>query len=199
MNADTQPAWIAFAGHRRIAAGSPRAVAAHLKSYVERHDDAQVLVFDAVTSRPVEIDLRGSADEVLQRLPAQGDAASATPDQPGRARQPGRPRLGVVAREVTLLPRHWEWLGSQPGGASVALRKLVEEAMRSNRAVDRRREAVESAFRFMNAMAGNERGFEEVTRALFAGDRARFAELVTDWPADLREHCMALGEAAFEA
>jgi hypothetical protein len=175
------------------------AVATDLKSYVDRHHDAQVLVFDAVSSRPVEIDLRGTTDEVLQRLPAKGEPTAMPPDRPDRARQPGRPRLGVVAREVTLLPRHWEWLASQPGGASVALRKLVEEAMRSHRGVDRRREAVESAFRFMNAMAGNERGFEEATRALFAGDRSRFAELVADWPADLREHCLALGQAAFEA
>jgi len=196
MNPNTQSALIAFTGNRRIAAGSPRSVAAEVKAYVDQHHDAQVLVFDAVTSRPVELDLRGSAAEVLQRLPAEAPLVEAAPEA-SRARQPGRPRLGVVAREVTLLPRHWEWLASQPGGASVALRKLVEEATRSNREVDRRREAVESTFRFMNAMAGNERGFEEATRALFAGDRAKFAELLADWPADLREHCIALGEAAF--
>jgi hypothetical protein len=102
----------------------------------------------------------------------------------------------VVAREVTLLPRHWDWLNSQPGGASVALRKLVEHARKANESRDRVRIARESAYRFMSAMAGNEPGFEEATRALFAGDRARFDEHVRRWPAAVREHVAKLAAAA---
>lgn len=113
-------------------------------------------------------------------------------------RGPGRPKLGVVAREVTLLPRHWEWLNGQPGGASVALRKLVDEARRANDGKDRVRQAREAAYRFMSVMAGNERGFEEATRALFAGDRERFEEFVASWPADVRDHAKRLAAAAFE-
>jgi hypothetical protein len=106
--------------------------------------------------------------------------------------------LGVVAREVTLLPRHWEWLNGQPGGASVALRKLVEEARRANETKDRARRSQEAAYRFLSAMAGNLPGFEEATRAFFAGDRSRFDDMVEPWPADVRDHSRRMAAAAFE-
>jgi len=105
----------------------------------------------------------------------------------------------VVAREVTLLPRHWAWLATQPGGASVALRRLVEEARRTSAERDRVRLAQESTFRFMNALAGNEAGFEEAARALFAGDAVRFAALTERWPADVRAHARRLAARAFDA
>ncbi|HZJ02412.1 MAG TPA: DUF2239 family protein, partial [Thermoleophilia bacterium] len=104
---------------------------------------------------------------------------------------------GVVGREVTLLPRHWEWLNAQPGGASVALRKLVEQARRANEGKDRVRRSQEGAFRFMSAMAGNEPGFEEATRALFAGDRQRFEHHSESWSVDLRDYARALAADAF--
>ncbi len=78
-----------------------------------------------------------------------------TTNQPAEPRGRGRPKLGVVAREVTLLPRHWDWLNAQPGGASVALRKLVEQARRANGDADRARAAREAAYHFMSAMAGD--------------------------------------------
>jgi hypothetical protein len=93
---------------------------------------------------------------------------------------------------VTLLPRHWEWLAAQPGGASVALRKLVEEARRANAGADRVRRAREAAYHFTHALAGDLPGFEEATRALFAGDRARFERHAASWPADVREHAVRL-------
>jgi len=98
----------------------------------------------------------------------------------------------VVAREVTLLPRHWEWLAAQPGGASVALRKLVEAARRDHRDRDIQRQVQECAHRFMSAMAGDLPGYEEAIRALFADDQARFAGLVAPWPADVRDHALRL-------
>jgi hypothetical protein len=110
----------------------------------------------------------------------------------------GRPKLGVVAREITLLPRHWDWLNAQPGGASVALRKLVEEARHVNRGKDRRREAQESAYRFMSAMAGDEPGFEEASRALFAGNHETFKVAIRAWPADVRGHALHLAASAFQ-
>src|SRR5262245_3846770 len=113
-------------------------------------------------------------------------------DDAASVRRPGRPKLGVVAREVTLLPRHWEWLGAQPGGASVALRKLVEEARRANGDADRARAARDAAYRFMSVMAGNLAGFEEASRALFADDRRRFVGLVAGWPDDVRDHVVRL-------
>jgi hypothetical protein len=126
---------------------------------------------------------------MLHRLPA-GEAAEAE-----APRGPGRPKLGVVAREVTLLPRHWEWLNRQRGGASVALRRLVDEARHADGGADRRRAAQEAAYRFMSAMAGNREHFEEATRALFAGDAARFTHLIATWPKDIRDHTQKLAAA----
>ena len=102
------------------------------------------------------------------------------PSRPARRtapapRGPGRPKLGVVAREITLLPRHWEWLAQQTGGASVAIRKLVDEARRATATTAiASASAQEAAYRFMSAMAGNLPHFEEAIRALFADDPRRF-------------------------
>lgn len=139
---------------------------------------AQVLIFDDVTGAPIDVDYRATP----------GD------EEP---RRPGRPRLGVVAREVTLLPRHWDWLATQPGGASVALRKLVEHAKRANLDTDRRRFARDAAYCFLSAMAGNEPGFEEAARALFAGNRNKFAENTESWPSDVRDYARKLAAASF--
>ena len=114
-----------------------------------------------------------------------------------RPRGPGRPKLGVVAREITLLPRHWEWLAQQAGGASVAIRKLVEEARRTGEDKDRIRQAQEAAYRFMSAMAGNRPHYEDAIRALFADDPAGFEKLIAEWPADVRDHALTLAERAF--
>lgn len=187
MHSSPTPSWIAFVRSQKIASGSPATVASSLKALLDADADAMPLVFDMHSSAPVEIDLRGSLAEILARLPVVGEAAAAaTP------RQPGRPKLGVVAREVTLLPRHWEWLGSQPGGASVALRKLVEQASRADSGAATQRQAQESAYRFMNAIAGNLANFEEACRALFAGNLPRLAECVADWPEDIRSHVLLL-------
>jgi hypothetical protein len=105
----------------------------------------------------------------------------------------------VVAREVTLLPRHWDWLAKQPGGASVTLRKLVEDARRANSNVANARDAQERAYKFMSAMAGNRPGFEEATRALFAKDRPAFEKLIRDWPPGIRDYAEALAAGAFAA
>ncbi|HEV8060283.1 MAG TPA: DUF2239 family protein [Gemmataceae bacterium] len=177
----------AFEGYRRIASGDLAQVVLKTKAVIDRGEKGPVLIFDDVTSEPIEVDFRGTSDDVLKRLPRAPLTESATPEEPG-PRGPGRPRLGVVAREVTLLPRHWHWLNDQPGGASVALRKLVEEARRANEGKDRIRRLQESAYKFMSAMAGNLPGFEEATRALFAGNGGRFEELIGGWPKDIRSH-----------
>ena len=192
----------AFAGSRRIASGELAQVALTTKEIIDRGERAPIVIFDDTTSEPIEVDFRGTAEDVLKRL-EERKAKVATVNAPAHPphsvpRGPGRPRLGVVAREVTLLPRHWEWLNSQPGGASVALRKLVEEAKRSNVGSDRVRLAHEAAYRFMSAMAGNEPGFEEATRALFLGNQERFGELVESWPIDVRDRAIELATAVFE-
>ena len=189
MDETAQTACVAFAGDRCIASGPLPDVAVKVKAFVDRGEHASVLVFDGATSRQIEIDLRGTAENVLARLREAADGAA--------PRGPGRPKLGVVAREVTLLPRHWEWLSAQPGGASVALRKLVEEARRANLGRDRVRQAQDSAYRFMFAVAGDRPGFEEATRALFAGDPDRFEQCVDAWPDDIRAHAKQLASAVF--
>lgn len=194
--------YTAFAGSRRIAGGGLVEVALAAKAALDSDEWAQVLIFEDVTGQVVDVDYRGSASDVAARIAGQQRAAGAKADDVVSAedvRRPGRPKLGVVAREVTLLPRHWAWLASQPGGASVALRKLVEQASRANQGRDRRRQAKDSTYRFLSAMAGNLPGFEEATRALFADQPVQFAQLVEAWPGDIGAHARKLAVAAFEA
>ena len=181
----------AFEGERRLVSGSLAQVALAIKRAGRMA--APVLVFSDDSGRSLDLDLRGSEDEIVARLPRTAPAVPA-PDEPEptEPRGRGRPRLGVVAREVTLLPRHWEWLNAQPGGASVALRKLVDEARRISGDRDRLRAARDAAYHFMSTMAGNLANFEEATRALFADDRRRFAGLIADWPGDVRDHIVKL-------
>jgi hypothetical protein len=187
------PSFTAFDGHRRLASGPLREATLAVKRAVDAGAAGPLLVFDDATGRVVDVDTRGTEAEVLARLP--GEPPSPADEEPDRGAEPrrrGRPRLGVVAREVTLLPRHWEWLAAQPGGASVALRRLVEEARRGGAEADRRRRTRDAAYRFMSAMAGDLPGFEEASRALFAGDAERFRALVAAWPEDVGNHVLAM-------
>ena len=190
--------YTAFSGPNRIAHGDLRDVALQAKRRLDRVEAPQLLIFDDSTGAVVEIDLHGTDAEVTERA-RRRDPGVPAPERPTAPRGPGRPRLGVVAREVTLLPRHWEWLNRQPGGASVALRKLVEEARRGAGGQDRIREARETTYRFISAMAGNEPGFEEATRALFAGRRDDFEAHSAAWPKDVREHAVRLAAPSFDA
>jgi hypothetical protein len=180
----------AFEGPRRLASGPLTDIAPTIKR-AEARTDQPILIFNDATGRAIDLDLRGSVDNVLARLPRTNEKAG-EPPAASEPRGRGRPKLGVVAREVTLLPRHWEWLNAQPGGASVALRKLVEAARRSNGDADRLRAARDAAYHFMSAMAGNLAHFEEASRALFADDRRRFTSLIGGWPVDIRDHVVKL-------
>jgi hypothetical protein len=186
----------AFEGQRRLASGPLAEIALTIKAATRPLADP-IAIFSDETGRAIDLDLRGNNADVLARL-ANSGAASPEEPAPGEPRGRGRPKLGVVAREVTLLPRHWEWLNAQPGGASVALRKLVEAARRANGDADRSRAARDAAYHFMSAMAGNLRNFEEASRALFADDRRRFAGLIASWPPDIRNHVVKLAYADHE-
>jgi hypothetical protein len=151
-----------------IARGSPEEFAGALRGLEPLSRSSDLLAFDDETGAQVDLDLTGTA-------------------QPPRPR--GRPALGVEAREVTLMPRHWEWLSKQPGGASVSLRKLVEADMRRGRS---ERECRDAACRFLGVMAGNRPGYEEAVRAIYHGDRRRFEYCSLVWPEAIREHARAL-------
>jgi hypothetical protein len=182
----------AFIGQRRLASGPLADVAVAIKKNTKPAGHQAILIFDDRSGKSIDIDLRGTDEEVLGRSPVSTSPAVTTEEPASEPRGRGRPKLGVVAREVTLLPRHWDWLARQPGGASVALRKLVEEARRTNGDRDRHRAARDAAYHFMSAMAGNFKGFEEASRALFAEDRRRFGELIAAWPDDIRDHIVRL-------
>ncbi len=176
------PSCTAFVGDRLLMSGSSVEVALAIRAAADGGETGTILAFDDATGRVIDFDLRGTETEIRERL--------SSPFAAPRGR--GRPKLGVVAREITLLPRHWEWLAAQPGGASVTLRKLVDEARRTGGAKQQRRAAQESAYRFMSAMAGNLPGFEEAARSLFADDRAGFDERVAVWPTDIRDFVAGL-------
>lgn len=198
MNTDPTRTCIAFSGHRSLGRGPLDQVALAAKTELDARFDATVLIFDDTTSEPVEVDFRGEPQDVLDRLAAAMVVAQVA-EGTGERRSPGRPKLGVVAREVTLLPRHWEWLSAQPGGASAAIRRLVEEARRNDGGAEVRRRAQEATFRFMNAVAGDLPGFEDAVRALYADDSEAFDAHVVGWPDDVRDHARRLAERAFGA
>ena len=206
-----------FQSGRCLASGRLSEVALPMKAALDASARSlqapPVLLLDDTTAEVIDLDLRGTPKEVLARLKAM---VAATPDPatagvsdepdnaapaPGAApaRGPGRPKLGVVAREVTLLPRHWDWLAAQPGGASVALRKLVEVARRDSETRDRVRHASAVTYRFRSTIDGHEAGFEEASRALFAGDQAGFDVLIAGWPVDVQHHLKRLAADAFRA
>ena len=200
--------YTAFSHGRRVAHGRYDDIARALAAAVaaaQADMPAPWLVFDDATGAPIDTPplpqdaarlkagRAGRAAISAAQALAKADECSPAP------RAAGRPRLGVVAREVTLLPRHWEWLSVQPGGASAALRRLIDKARKDNKSADSRRAAGERSYNFMSAIAGDQPQFEDAARALFAGDAVRFAGHVADWPPDVREYLMQLAEAAFLA
>lgn len=184
MNEDQT--YTAFVGEIKIASGPLAVMLAGVKAKFDSSKHAPLLIFEDQTGRQVDFDLRGTIAEVLAR-------AAPAPPRTG----PGRPKLGVTSREVSLLPRHWEWLEQQPNGASAALRRLVEQARKHEPDKQRARLAMDATNRFLSAMAGNLPGYEEATRALYGANRADFECLMKDWPGDIRDHAQRLAEGAF--
>lgn len=194
----------AFDGERQLVSGPLIEVALAVKTATERDPSMMILVFDDTTGRVIDLDLRGNKTDIIQRLsqppqtfagryrPQPSETSEPTKDEVSEPRGRGRPKLGVVPREVTLLPRHWEWLADQPGGASAVLRRLVDEARRNGGTQQQRRAAQDAAYRFMQAIAGDLPGYEEATRALFADDRSRLEQWIAAWPEDIRSHALHL-------
>lgn len=170
--------YTAFVGVERLVRGTLEETLRTTKKRLDAEPELSVLIFEDATGKQVDFNLHGSLEQVMAR------ARPAPPERAG----PGRPKLGVVSREVSLLPRHWEWLERHPQGISAALRRLVEEASKRAPDEDKAREARAAASRFMWVMGGDLPRFEEASRALFAGNKLGFAELTRFWPAHVREH-----------
>ncbi|MFC7287285.1 DUF2239 family protein [Herminiimonas glaciei] len=191
----------AFQGARLLASGALLEVALAVKAATDSGTAETILVFDDKSGRVIDLDLRGSSADISERLaqPAPAPtgrfrsrtAAESAKEESTEPRGRGRPKLGVVAREVTLLPRQWEWLAEQPEGASAVLRKLVDEAKRNNSS-QQRKAAQEATYQFMLAIAGDRPGYEEATRALFANDRVKLEQGIAEWPADIKAHILRL-------
>ena len=179
--------YTAFAGERLIAAGNLETMLRQTKSRLDQGEAERILIFEDQTGVQIDFDFRGTPEEVLQRLNTHPRFASGEASAEVRT-GPGRPKLGVVCREISLLPRHWEWLDQQSGGASGVLRKLVDEARKRGRGKELARLAVEAAGKFMWVMAGNLPNFEEASRALYAKDSQRLTSLIGEWPKDIRDH-----------
>lgn len=172
---------IAFEGHRRLRSGSIDDVTIAARAAMANRDHGTILVFDVASGDVVDLDLRPTLEDA-------GDQPSRAGPKPAR----GRPKLGVTAREVTLLPRHWEWLSTQSGGASAALRRLVDRARRDNEQADIQRAARDAAYRFISAIAGDLPNFEDASRALFSDDREALQINTTAWPADVRAQMLEI-------
>jgi len=195
MNRDQSATYTAFEGEKLLTRGPLDKVVLKVKQRIKTKTDAAVLVFSDLTGKEMDFDLRGSDQEVLHRLEVYRTPIPAKSIAPPG---PGRPKLGVVAREISLLPRHWEWLATQTGGASATLRRLIEEARKNSASKDQPKQAQERTYQFMFSIAGNFTGYEEALRALYAKDSKKFSDLTRDWPKDIREHLKMLSLPVFE-
>jgi hypothetical protein len=191
--ATESPTYTAFDGEQLIAKGELRKVVLQVKKRMMKAQNASPLIFNDWTGRVMDFDLRGSEKEVLGRMQIYFSR-----DEGPKNAGPGRPRLGVVPREVSLLPRHWEWLASQPGGASATLRKLVEGAKKTSLGENQVKQAQERTYKFMSVLAGDLPGFEEALRALYKKDESQFKARISTWPRDVREHTQTLAWPVFE-
>lgn len=190
--------FIAFDGHRRVATGTLAYVAMAVKAALD--EQRNLLIFDTATAEQIHVDLSGSLRDVLARLPPDAPLDVPPLDPPPDDDAPrgrGRPKLGVTSREISLLPRQWEWLQRQPGGISGTLRRIVEAARKASEATDRHRHYRDTFYAFLSTLAGDAHDFEAASRALFAGDRAAFERHIARWPRDVRTCALAMAPPAF--
>lgn len=185
----------AFEGYRLLVRGELDLAVRGLVAALERGSGERLTLYEDSSGQPIDLDLRGALEDVLARLeehPLLGSAVKRAAKPRGR----GRPRLGVIAREVTLLPRHWAWLAEQPGGASVTLRKLVEQARRAGAGETEWRKRRDAIHAFLWDIAADLPDFEEATRLLYRDDRDGFFARIENWPEDIREQVRYLWNVA---
>jgi hypothetical protein len=192
MNSPNSESYTAFDGNKLFAKGRLEEVVLKIKRTVKKLQTSSILIFNDSTGSTMDFDLTGTEKDVLRRLQIFVSHEDVAPTG-----GPGRPKLGVVAREVSLLPRHWEWLATQSGGASATLRRLVEEAKKQLGTKNQVTQAQERTHKFMSTLAGNLPGYEEALRALYRKDKRKFKNLIAEWPIDIREHAENLAEPTF--
>ena len=191
---DAQGTYTAFEGTSRLFRGTLQEVVLTVKERLGRAENSSVLIFSDNTGKTMDFNFQGGVKDVLKRLEIYVSRQEGAP-----ASGPGRPKLGVISREVSLLPRHWEWLASQPGGASAMIRKLVEEARKRSSVNISVKQVQERVYRFMSVIAGDMKGYEEALRALYQADRRKFLLHIQFWPADVRTHVIEMAKPVFEA
>lgn len=169
--------YVVFLGPDRVGSGALAEVAVAAKR-AGGDRPRNVLVFKVESGEIVDLDLQGSFSEVTARY-----ARHVGPRR-------GRPKLGVTAKEITLMPRHWDWLARQPGGASATLRRMIDAARKVSEPADRKLAARDATYRFMHAIAGDRPGFEEAARALFRGEEMKLQARIAAWPPDIRLHIL---------
>lgn len=194
----TQRQFTVFIADQQVGQGPLGDMLRLAKGRFDEGERRPIWIFDDHDGRPVEVNYHIPLELLLRHWPARYEKPEQTPAEPAVKRGPGRPKLGVVAREVTLLPRHWEWLNAQPGGASVALRKLVEQARRELAPADRKRECQERSYRILSTLAGDAPAFEEALRALYAGDQATFEQIIAMWPPDIAHYTRSMAAGCFD-
>jgi uncharacterized protein len=188
---EAERTYTAFEGDARVCAGTLPEIVLTLKRRMGKASHGSALIFCDETGHTLDFDFHGSEKDVERRLElfVEGPAAG----QAG----PGRPRLGVVSREVSLLPRHWEWLAARPGGASAALRRLIDEARKKEGEGPTQKQLQERVYRFLSAAAGDRPRYEEALRALYRKDAAAFRETMREWPPDIRAYALKLARPVF--
>ena len=177
LPSNSTPRFACFCGPGRIAEGALSDVALAAWRLAQAEPQKTTLTFNRDSGAVVDLNLNGTEHDVATRY---SEVDEALPKR-------GRPKLGVVPREITLLPRHWEWLARQPGGASATLRRLVDSARKDRAAQDVARERVTAAYNFMAAIAGDFPLFEDASRELFSHNFARFETLIANWSPDIQD------------
>jgi uncharacterized protein len=183
--------YTAFEGDKLVFKGSLPEVVLKIKKRIGDAENSPILIFSDTTGNQMDFNFQGSEKDVVKRLEIY------VGDESPVAAGPGRPKLGVVAREVLLLPRQWEWLASQSGGASALLRRLVDEAAKKATGGDAVKQSQERTYKFMHALAGDWQGYEEALRALYKKHEKQFQAEVAVWPKDVKAYVLELAAPVF--
>jgi hypothetical protein len=191
---NTQDTYTAFEGGHRLFQGPLQEVVLKIKKRLGKAENSSILIFSDITGKTMDFNFHGSEGDVLKRL-----EVYVSTENNKETSGPGRPKLGVVSREVSLLPRHWEWLATQPGGASATLRKLIEEAKKKSSTHISIKQVQERAYRFMSVIAGDLEGYEEALRALYKYDRKSFLLHIQEWPRDIKNHVLEMAKPIFDS